>query len=660
MVECPGSPNPFFPRLFSPGHIGALRLKNRLVMPPMGTQLASDTGAVTSRMIDHYVRRAEGGVGLIIVEFTCVDYPRGKGHYSQLALHDDKLIAGHGDLAEAVHRAGAKVSVQLHHAGGRTSERKIEGQRTVAPGLFPSLAPESQPQILEYEEVEILVERFARAIERARLAGYDSVELHGAHGYLIAQFMSSYINNRTDAFGGSLLGRMKFPLDVIARARQLVGEDFPITMRFSAQEFFPGGRSLEESQEVARIFERAGFAALHVSAGFDTDLEWMVDPISHPQGSKVHMAAAIKDVVSIPVIAVGVIREPRFAEEVLAQGKADFVAVGRGLLAEPDWPRKAAEGRVDDIRKCFCCNYCDGVRNSAGLTVRCVMNPEVGRPPGGGINLEKAEKFKKVMVVGAGPAGMEAARVASLRGHEVSLFERHAVLGGQLRLAALAPDKEKVNWLIEDLVRELEKSPTEVHLNSTVTSETIRELAPQVVVLATGAQPLVPDLPGARSPNVTDAWRVLSGTTPVVRGRAVVVGGSSTGCEVALHLVERGALEVVVVEMLQVLAPDMEPFALSALKKRIDSDPLIEVMLGWRVREISDRRVVIEDQAGASVTLDADQVVLAVGVKPEDALQEALSDSGIQPQNVFAIGDCSQPATIAAALIEGRTVGGWL
>ena len=352
-------PNPFFPRLFEPGFIGSLRIKNRIVMPPMGTQFATDSGAVTDMTIRHYVRRACGGVGLIIVEFTCIDYPQGKGHTCQLALHDDKLIAGHANLVEAVHAEGAKISIQLHHAGGNTLTRRTEGLELVAPSTIPSRPVQDQPRILRVDEISVLVEKFAQAVERAKIAGYDSVELHGAHGYLMSEFMSPYINKRTDAYGGSLENRMRFPLKVIQRSKELVGNDFPITMRISGEEFVPGGRSMEESKLVGKMLEAAGLMALHVSASVDTDFDWAVDPIYAPQGRKVHLAAAMKEAVNIPVITVGVIREPSYAEKIIAEGKADFVAVGRGLLADPDWPKKAGEGHGETIRKCFSCNYCD-------------------------------------------------------------------------------------------------------------------------------------------------------------------------------------------------------------------------------------------------------------------------------------------------------------
>ena len=647
-------PNPFFPRLFEPGVIGNLRIKNRIVMPPMGTQFASDTGAPTDRTVRHYARRAAGGVGLIIVEFTCVDYPGGKGHTSQLALHDDKLIAPHAALVEAVHQAGAKVAIQLHHAGGNTSPNRTEGLEPVAPALIPSRPILAQPRVLKRNEIPDLVEKFALAVRRAKSADYDSVELHGAHGYLISEFMSPYINNRTDEWGGSLENRLRFPLSVIRRARELVGSSFPITMRISGAEFVPGGRQLEETLEVAKILEEAGLAALHISASVDTDFDWAVDPISAPQGRKVYLAAAVKKVVRIPVIAVGVIREPSYAEAVLAEGKADFVAVGRGLLADPDWPKKAREGRAETIRKCFSCNYCDGVKSPAGQGIRCVVNMELGLGDSAW-KVEPAAEKKRVMVVGGGPAGIEAARVATLRGHDVTLFEKGPELGGQLRTGAKVPGKDKIYWLIDSLLAGLDEAKVKVRCNTEVTAETVSSLSPDVIVLATGGEPLIPHIPGANGANVVTAWTLINGEVAKLPKRCAVIGGNSTGCEVAL-LLGRSATDthVTLIEQLLELAPDMEPFARHVILRELAGATNIETQLGWKVTEITPAGVTAVSPDGRTRVFEADLVVLAVGVKPSSKLLDQLA--GVQAE-VFTIGDCSEPGTIASAVFDGRVMG---
>jgi 2,4-dienoyl-CoA reductase-like NADH-dependent reductase (Old Yellow Enzyme family)/thioredoxin reductase len=644
-----------FPRLFEPGMIGSMALKNRLVMAPMGTQFASDTGAVTPRMIAHYRRRAIGGVGLIIVEFTCVDYPRGKGHSSQLALHDDKLLAGHADLVQAIHESGARVSLQLHHAGSRTSRQRSENLRPVAVSPMPDLPPADQPEVLSQAQIEALIEQFARAAERARAAGYDSVEFHGSHGYLISQFLSPFENRRNDGYGGTLQNRLRFPLDVIRRTKELLGNDFPLTMRLSVREFVDGGQTVEDSQACARALEQAGLAALHVSAGGRTDPEWIVDPIYHPEGCKVHLAAKIKEAVKIPVIAVGVIRDPAYAESVIAEGAADFVALGRALLTDPDWPLKAATGRERDIHKCFSCNHCDGVRNSAGLSIRCVVNPEVGDPDWPRRSQTTAAIAKRVVVVGGGPGGMEVARIAALRGHRVTLHEQAGELGGQLLLGRNLGGKDKINWLLDDLARGLENSGAEVLLRSRVTNEVLRAMAPDVLVLASGGAPRIPNIPGVDDPRVETAWNVIAANKQTASGQVVVVGGDSTGCEVALDLARHGA-SVVVIEQRGELAVEMEPIARGLVRKMISTQPRLCIRLGWRAVEINKYGVGAADASGQREILAADRIVMATGVIPVRLPAVPGVDLSSECQ-VYAIGDCVRPGNIATALADARAVG---
>jgi 2,4-dienoyl-CoA reductase-like NADH-dependent reductase (Old Yellow Enzyme family)/thioredoxin reductase len=650
-------PNPDFPRLFEPGRIGSMRTKNRIVMAPMGTQLASNSGAATEATVRHYARRAHGGVGLVIVEFTCVDYPRGKGHACQLALHDDSLISSHGQLVDAVHREGAKISIQLHHAGGNTVASRTEGLELVAPGPIPSRAPHDQPRILRSEEIPDLIEKFALAVQRARYAGYDSVELHGAHGYLISEFMSPYVNNRTDTWGGSLENRMRFPLAVISRAKELVGDDFPITMRISGVEFVPGGRTIEGTAEIAQVLEKAGLAALHISAGIDTDFDWAVDPIFAPQGRKVDLAAAVKRAVAIPVIAVGVIREPAFAEKVLADGKADFVALGRGLLADPDWAAKAAGGRSGDIRKCISCNHCEGRRTRSGLSVRCVTNPEAGAPESEWVSAAAVRK-KRVMVIGGGPAGIEVARMAASRGHEVLLYEQTDRLGGQLLLGAKSPGKDKIGWLLEDLVKDLLSTPAKVTLQTRVTPELMSEVRPDTVVLATGALPSTPPIEGVQGDHVITSWSAIEGAIPEGARSFVVIGGNSTGCETAALLASQSAeVRVALVEQTLELAADMEPSARQATLRHVGETTSIETYLGWKAIQITDEAAVVRDVRGETRSIKCDCVVLAVGVTPD---AELLATLGEQPVELYAVGDCSRVGNIASALGDARLVGAWI
>ena len=395
---------------------------------------------------------------------------------------------------------------------------------------------------------------------------------------------------------------------------------------------------------------------MHVSAGIDTDYDWIVDPICAPQGRKVHLAAAIKEAVNIPVISVGVIREPEFAEDLLAKGKADFVAIGRGLLADPDWPIKASKGRSETIRKCFSCNHCAGTRAQGDLGIRCVVNLEVGQGDDAWKVKPAADK-KRIAVVGGGPAGIEASRIAALRGHSVTLFEKGPRLGGQLRIAAKVPGKDKINWLIDTLAAGVTSSGADVRLCSQVTAETVTALAPDVLVLATGGQPMLPSIPGVGNENVTTAWALIDGTVPVGEGRYAVIGGSSTGCEAAILLsTTSDKVHVIVIEQLGELAPDMEQFARQATRRRVAESPNIETHTGWRVVEITPGRVRAVDARGVSRLFEVDAVVLATGVRPFVPMLADLVNTGT-PAEVYTVGDCSQPGTIASALADGRVLG---
>ncbi len=442
---------PPYPHIFRPGKIGSLVVPNRIVMAPMATNFASETGGVTDTMVDFYERRAKGGTGLIIAENCCVDSPCGKGGACQLRLDDDRFIPGIHRLVAGVHYYGAKIAIQINHSGPAGISAKTEGLGPVGASAVNWGSQLAPPRALEVDEIEAIVEKFAQAVLRAQKAGFDAVELHAGHCYLIAHFLSPYTNRRKDHYGGDLDGRMLFLLQIIQRCRELVGPAYPVMVRFSGDEFIEGGRKVEESQQVAKILADAGVDALHVTAGTHVSLHpsgtCTVDPVAYDQAWRVYLAEAIKAMVDIPVIAVGVIREPEVAETVLASGQADFVAIGRGLIADPDWVNKARAGAYESIRKCVSCNEgCVRRRVFMDLPIRCAVNTEVGRP----LRL-KAQAItgrpKKVLVIGGGPAGMEAARVLKLRGHAVTLWEKAAALGGQVRLASVPEFKRKLHYI---------------------------------------------------------------------------------------------------------------------------------------------------------------------------------------------------------------------
>ena len=438
-----------FKKMFESAFLGPLEVKNRLLMAPMGTRMASEIGAVTQKLIDYYVERAKGGVGTILTDAAVVDYPLGATGATNLTIHDNAYIGGHNELVEAVHAQGAKIICQMKHAGRETRLPSLLKTQPVAPSAIPCKFFDVIPRELSTGEVEEIVKKFVEAAMRAKTAGYDGVELHGAHGYLIAQFMSLSSNKRTDKYGGSLQNRMNFPLEIVRGIKKSLGKNFPLLFRFSADEFIEEGRTLEESKQLAQMLEEAGVHVLHVSAGVYDSMPMMIEPMSYEEGWKIYLAEEIKKVVKIPVIGVGVIRTPAIAERILKEGRVDFLALGRALLADPYWPNKAKEGRAEEIIRCISCNIgCIGGRIFRGLHIRCALNPVTGREREFG-TLIPAAKRKKVLIVGGGPAGMEAARIAKMRGHQVTLVEKNKVLGGQLRLAAAPPGKDKIDWYNE-------------------------------------------------------------------------------------------------------------------------------------------------------------------------------------------------------------------
>ena len=638
-------------KMFEPAFLGPLEVKNRLVMAPVSTRMASEIGGVTQRQIKYYAERAKGGIGTIITEITCVDHPLGETGPTNMTLHDNAYIGGHNELVEAVHAYGAKIICQLVHAGRQTRPSSIQGQQPVAPSAIPCRFLNVMPRELTTEEAEEVIRKFIAAAVRAKTAGYDGVEVHGAHGYLIAQFMSLNSNKRTDKYGGNFRNRMNFPLEIIRGIKKSVGQNYPLLFRFSAEEFVEEGRSLEESKEVARILEGEGVHALDVSAGAYDSMPTLIEPMSYEEGWKIYLAEEIKKVVKIPVIGVGVIRTPAVAEKILRENRADFLALGRALIADPHWPNKAREGREDEIIRCISCNTgCIGGRIFRDLHIRCAVNPVTGREEEYGTLLPRTKK-KKVLIVGGGPAGMEAARVAKLRGHRVTLVEKSARLGGQLRLAAVPPGKDKITWCSDYLMGQIKKLKVQVLLKQEGTPGYVQKLKPDVVIVATGAHPWIPDIPGIQGPRVITAWEVLEKKKKVEGAHLVVAGGGTVGCETALFLASPGR-KVTLVEMLEAIALDMEPINRMDLLEKIRKAG-IEVLLRKTVRQITEKGIFVSDEGGKEDLIPADRIVLAFGVEPENSL--ALQLEGRVPE-LHVIGDSRRAGKIIDAVYDGHRI----
>lgn len=640
-----------YDRLFQPGTIGDLEVRNRLVMPSIGTNYAGERGEVTDRMIEYYAERARGGVGLIVVEVASVDAPVGNAIANQLRIDEDAFVPGLSRLAGRIGDHGATTFVQLHHAGGQTSERKTGGARPVAPSRTESGFSCDDPHVLETGEVEELVERFVAGARRAKKAGFDGVEVHAAHGYLIEQFLSPRTNEREDRYGGDLEGRTRFVREVLEGIRERVGDRFGISVRLSADEFVEDGYGLEEGKRIAEILEESGVDVINVTAGTYGSATKTLEPMAYEEGWRTYLAREIGEVVDVPTIAVGVIRGPETAEEVLAED-ADFVAIGRGHISDPHIARKAREGRSEEINKCIGCNIgCLGEGTFADRLMGCTINPAVGREREFA-TLEPAAERKEVFVVGAGPAGIEAAIRATDRGHDVTLADRRDDIGGLLHVAAEPPGKDKLEWYLTYLETQLEDRPIDLRLGETVDREGVLEADPDAVVLATGTRPAGLDVPGVDREHVLQAWDVLAGESPVSEGPVVIVGGGQAGCDTAEYLAGEG-FEVTIVEALGTIAPDQERISRIDLLERLSADERISWHTEHAVVSIEESSVRV-DADGERQTFEAGAVILATGSVPNDELAGELVD---EPCEVYLVGDARESRNVYHATSEGAEAG---
>ncbi|MBI4287853.1 MAG: FAD-dependent oxidoreductase [Chloroflexi bacterium] len=645
-----------FPNLFQSGRIGSLTVKNRIIMAPMGTRYGAETLGVSDRLIAYYAERAKGGVGLIIVEATCVDRKH-SGLYYTLTLDRDAFIPGHAELVEAVHRHGAAVALQLFHPGRHADPDYNDGHLPVAPSPLASPRTRITPRELSVDDIKELVAEFGAAARRAQRAGYDALEVHGGHGHLLHQFLSPRINQRTDEYGGSLENRMRFSAEVIRSVKAATSGNLPVLFRITAQETRDGGYSGEDACAYARMAVSAGADAIHVTAGtYDDDkdnIDPTVSPQSFPQGWLVPYAHNLRNRVTVPVIAVGVIRDPQSADEVVAQGRADFIALGRPLLADPEWPLKAAEDRVDDIRQCCSCLYC--IDTFFRSEVRCAVNAACGREREFA-ELKPAVTRKKVMVIGAGAAGMEAARIAWLRGHTVTLYEKGPELGsGQLQLCAVPPYKDKMSWVRDYLITQITKLGIPVRLLTEVDAELVRQEKPDVIILTTGARSATPAIPGAELSRVVTALDVLRGKAPLWGRRVVVIGGYSTGCETAEFLAEK---ENQVAIVSRSPARDLGRGVISTnrveMLLRLRTSPRVAILNECDVKQITPNGVTVSGKDGVEKQLSAEWVVLARGLEPVNELAGQLAGLA---REVYTIGDALRPRDIASAIYEGAVVG---
>ncbi|MFH0811947.1 MAG: NAD(P)/FAD-dependent oxidoreductase, partial [Pseudomonadota bacterium] len=620
-----------YAHILQPGMIGKMNLKNRIIFSPCETLYATVDGEVTQKVIDYYARRAKGGTALLVVHSAqaCTKLDPIDPFAHSLRVDDNAYIPMLAELTEAVHRAGAKIAILVSAGGGAAAmgfpyDRGLEGvieMQNLGVGDRVSLVARRPVKVLSTDEVKKFIKVYGLAARRVMLAGFDAMYIH-ALAYLTSQFMSPLWNNRDDEYGKD---RLRFLLELIDECRKNASPDFPLVVRMAIDEYFPGAITVEEGVKLAKRLGDAGVSAIDCMAGIYESMHYIVPPVYLPKGILVNLAEAVKKEVKIPVITQGRIYDPDMANDIIRDGKADFIQMARGLLADPEWVNKVQDGRENEIRKCIGCNRCFD-RVLKAQSIRCAINPTVGRegefeevPP-------LTPTSKKVVVVGAGPAGMEAARISAEKGHRVTLFEKTGELGGgQLKLATVPPCKDEYLNIVRYYQSQFDRLKNiSVTLNKEVTIEDIKREVPDVVILATGATPLVPTIEGIDRENVVTINDVLGGKVKV-SGKVVVAGGGSAGIDCA-NFLSAQEIDVTVVEMLDECALDEELITRLTLLFMLGQKKNVKIMTGLTIQKITKEGLVAKDKENKEVTIPADYVVTALGVIPYNPLEKEVRE----------------------------------
>ncbi len=618
-------------KLFEPIEVGGMKIKNRIVMPAVGSNFWTYAGEVTDKLLEFYRERAKNGVGFVVVGVAKIE-PQ---FFGGLAIHDDSTIPDLKKLSDIFHAYDVRCAVQLWHPG--RYEISFGDSEPVSASDIPSpIFMKRKPRALTVSEIHRIQDEFADAALRAKKAGFDAVELICSAGYLISQFLSPATNKRTDEYGGSLENRTRFAVEIIEKIREKCGKDFPVGCRISGDEFVEDGNTLEDMKEIAKILDRAGAAYFNVTAGWHESRKPLITMFV-PRGAFVYLAEEIRKAVSVPIIASNRINTPELAERILAEGKADMVSMMRALLADPELPKKAMEGKLDEIRVCVACNQ--GCMDYAfqGKPITCLVNPAVGREAE--FRDLKAERKKRVVVVGGGPAGCKAAEMLAEKGHEVILFEKTDSLGGQLLLAAKSPYGHEFESIPAYFNSVLPKRGVQIKFNDQATPEKILALNPDAVIIATGASPLIPQIPGVEK--AITAFDVLLGAE--TGEKVVVIGGGGVGCSAAAKLAEDGK-DVSIVEMLEKIGMDIGISTRWNVLLFLNQKG-VKMLTKTKAVEIMDDGVVVESN-GKIKTISGNPV-LAVGTKPNNGLYEALKD---KVPEVYRIGDCECPDKALGAI----------
>ena len=631
-----------FPNLFSPAKIGTLTLKNRILKAPQSSGMSNMDGTVSERLVRYYRDQAAGGAGCIVVEYAYVDDIGAKSAHCHLGISSNEHIPGLAWLAENIREMGAAPAIQIEHCG----RQKFLGTQPICapsalpwPKLWDQYGVQAVPHVLTIEEIQDIVHAFGDSSLRAKKAGFELVEIHGAHGYLLTNFFSPHTNHRTDLYGGSLENRMRIYVEIVRDVRKKVGPDFPVTIRLSGTDYEPDGFPIEDTIAMAKVLEREGIDAFHISGGDHHTMIHQVSPMAMSLCHNTWAAEAIKKEVSVPVIASGSITLPEYAEEIIASGKGDFVGLGRPLWADPEWPNKAAADHPEDIRPCIRCN--EGCLERTFFNykaITCAVNPVVSRE--GELKITPAPVKKKVAVVGGGTAGMEAARVLKLRGHDVTIYEEKPENGGLLHEAAAPEFKADIRPFMKYQMTALEKLGVPVLREK---ADVAKLAAYDVVICATGSLPIIPNIPGVEKPIAVDCLSAINGAKPVGK-KIVVIGGGLVGTETALDLAENGH-SVTLVEMLPKIMKDVAVTDFLAYSKRIAKTDM-RVLTETRLEEVLDNGARVSSKKGEEI-IEADTVILALGLKAEQGLYNELIAAG---KEAYLVGDAVKAGKIFDAI----------
>ncbi len=633
-----------------------IEIANRIVMPPMAIYIPGSKGYVEQRLIDYYEERAKSQPGMIIINATSINLTSARSHPNQTSLADDSFIDGMKKLVDMIHSYGVKTSVQLYHSG-RQRYGMIAGGETMSPSGISDPVRKDPTREMKVEEIKILIQQFTDAAVRAKKAGFDGIELHCGHGYLLSGFLSPYQNRRTDEYGGSLFNRTRLVREIIASCRKAIGPEMLIGVRMNGSDYINGGNTLEDTKQIAKILVEHGAEIIHVTAGMAPSGHFTFLPADMPAGCNIYLAEGIKEAVGedIPVIGAGAVEDIFQAEKILSETNLDFVAIGRPMFADPELLIKAREGRVKEIRPCLRCSKSAGVWPE---DMRCTVNAAVGIEKEFAKNLTEIGPSKKLLVIGAGPAGLEAARVAAMKGHNVTLMDEREEIGGKMHLVRVRPDKQKLidRWM-KYYENEIERLNISLRLGEKANIEKVEEISPDLIIIATGGKPLVPrSIKGTDCEGVLFAEDIIAGKVHAGKNIAII-GGSSLGVEIADYLFDEDEnRKIVVFEMMHDVLLDISHDAhLSLMDRFIKRD--VKFLTSTEVFDIRKEGKGFNLKIKRYNQLDEingfDTVVLACGVVPENSLGVELAEKF---DNVIFVGDSQAPGDFRKAIHDSAKI----